>query len=74
MANRAVGASYYKELQLLVDLTGLTTMLTNSIHCDDVATAAEGLGFDSWTGQIGHSVAISMSPLRRFFGAVLPGC
>ena len=32
---------------------------------------ARGLGFDTRAGQIGHSVANGLPPLRRFFGAVL---
>ena len=33
---------------------------------------ARGLGFKSWVGQIGHSVANGMPPRRRFLEAVLP--
>ena len=39
----------------------------------DIAIGAGGLGFDSRVGLIGHSVASGLPPLRRFFGAVLPG-
>ena len=38
----------------------------------DTSTGAEGLGFDSRTGQIGHKVVNGSPPLRYFFGAVLP--
>ena len=37
----------------------------------DIANGAEGLGFDSRAGQIGHSVAYGSPSLRRFFGDVL---
>ena len=35
----------------------------------DFAIDAEGLGFNSQAGQIGHSVANGSPPMRRFFGA-----
>ena len=34
---------------------------------------AEGLRFNSQAGQIGHTIANGSPPLRRFFGAALPG-
>ena len=37
----------------------------------DIAIDAEGFGFDSRAGQVGHSVAKGLTPLRRFFGAEL---
>ena len=33
----------------------------------DTADGAGSLGFDSWAGQIGHSVANVSPPLQRFF-------
>ena len=39
--------------------------------CSDIAIGAGDLGFDSWIGQIGHSVANDSPPLQHFFGAVL---
>ena len=33
---------------------------------------SEELAFDSWAGQIGHSVTKGLPPLLRFFEAVLP--
>ena len=41
---------------------------------EDIAIGAGGLWFDSWTGQIGRSVANALPPQRRFFGAVLARC
>ena len=38
---------------------------------EDIATGTGGLGFDSWAGQIGHSVTNSSPPRRCLFGAVL---
>ena len=45
-----------------------------SVVIKDIAIDAEGLGFNSQAGQIGHSVANGSPPLRRFFGAALPKC
>ena len=36
----------------------------------DIAIGAVGLGFNSWTGQIGYGVANGSPLLRRFFVAV----
>ena len=33
---------------------------------------ARSLGFNSWAGQTERSVAYGLSPLQRFFRAVLP--
>ena len=38
----------------------------------DIAIGAGGVGFDSWVGQIGHSVAKVLPTLQYFFRAVLP--
>ena len=38
----------------------------------DVVVGAEGFGFDSRAGQIGHVVAKVSPTLQYFFGAVLP--
>ena len=36
-----------------------------------IAIGAGGLGFKSWVGQVGFSVAYGSPPLQRFFGATL---
>ena len=38
----------------------------------DIAIGAVGLGFDSLSGEIEHSVANRLSSLRRFLAALLP--
>ena len=39
----------------------------------DIAIGAKGHGFDFQAGKIGRSVTNGLPPVRRFFGAVLPG-
>ena len=36
----------------------------------NIVIGAEGLGFDSLAGQIGHSITNGSTPPRCFFGAV----
>ena len=39
----------------------------------DIGIGVEGRRFDSWAGQIKHSVASGSPPQRRFCGAMLQG-
>ena len=43
-----------------------------SLVVKDIAIDAVDQEFESQVGQIGHSVANSSAPLRRFFGVALP--
>ena len=40
--------------------------------CYDITIGAGGVRFEFQVGQIRHSVANGLPPLRRFFGATLP--
>ena len=45
-----------------------------SVAAKDIAIALDGLGFDSWTGQIGCNVTTSSLVQQCFLRAVLPRC
>ena len=68
-AKRQHNISVQPKVQLIA--RPLLTLSTAWLMVQDIAMGEGDLGFDFRAGQIGHSVANGLPPLRRFVGAVL---